>query len=225
MLSEPLYAPATPVALPGTLSERDKRTLRERVVPVTLDFLLQDGSEASLRLSQELWLESPESFEDLHQVAFAERGGEEFRRECEDLVEIYDPLVDEPPFYAAAFLAFEGDGAGRDILASFMTSDDPERLEGRILCALALQRLEDSNAWSWMIDRMRRRIEGLLERANIRAAAESVLLLEHFALVQPRESLSVIAVILELSEHLVQRRKEIGTEEQVRTLLATLIPN
>ncbi len=206
------------IGMDPTLKERE---LRVRVVPLALNFLIQDPSEIALDLALELWGEFPQYFDHVHQIAFAERGVDDFQRECRDLVEIYDSEIDEPPYYPAAFLAFRGDATGRDVLSEVLTRDDPELLDARLLCALALDRLDDSNAWTWMEDRCRKTIEAYLEN-DVRGAVQAVLLFEHYVSVRQAGEASVAVIATELSDHLLQRSQEIGTEEDVRGLIATL---
>ena len=208
-----------PLTMDRILEERSLRA----AVPLTLDFLVQDGSDGALALGLELWERAPEAFDLFHQAALADLGSPVFERECHDLIEIYDPEVDEPPYPQAALFALRGDPVGADVLTGILTDDSPERLDARLLCALALDHLAYPNAWSWIQDRCRRTIEAALE-ADVREAVRAVLLLEYFSTARGRGEDRLTALVLGLPEALAKRMEEVGTEADVRRLMVALLP-
>jgi hypothetical protein len=152
-----------------------------------LDFLELDPDPAAFDLARRLWIEEPSAFFPYHVVAFAERGGFEFERELDAMVESWneDPESWElPPLVPAVHLAFREDARARPLLTA-MVAERPRpgytkgwEVADQILAAVGLDALGDTDVWDDVLDGLAHDVEMLVEQGETIEAARIVLTLE-----------------------------------------------
>ena len=166
---------------------RKSHDLPRMLTSILLDFLERDEDPEALALASDIWVEEPDRFQIDHVVGFAERGGFEFVRELEQVVDLYrsDPSgLEEPPVFPAAFLALCGDDAGRALLTEFAALPESSQVEPgwpdlrHVVAALALEGLGETDRWDRTVEFLATHARALLDVPDEKEALRVVLLLE-----------------------------------------------
>lgn len=187
-----------------------------------LAYLGYDESDDALKLARELWLRSPESFEDANVVAFAERGAFEFEREIFALVADYEAAGREAPVLPAAYLGLRGWEEGRDVLAEAVatTEFETQRYPRLLAGAAALENLGDSGSWPRLMASLEAAVESALENDKLDEAAWLVLATEDFRQLMAESSAPSIALLdWRAMAHYIERREAIPDDAALRALL------
>ena len=209
--------------------EQYKAADERRVMMV--GFLADVGSEGTVATAEKLYKKTPESFTDVHLVAFAERASDTFaevihkqvkKSKCETIL-------------PAAYLAIHGDDAGAAALKRAVKVEqlDEHNVVAALISAAALDRLEDGQVLAYAQLRVQDAVLAALDAGDLDLARGLAIRAEavHDAFAggekaygKGKEKVSLSYLDGQIGWHVKKRSTQVATTDDVFKLIERITP-